>query len=276
MIVTRPPVLFISHGAPTYALSPGVAGAQLATLARMLPRPEAVLIVSPHWTTRGVEVGAALRPETIHDFGGFSPALYEIGYPVPGHFALASKARDQLTAAGWSATLDEGRGLDHGAWVPMRHLYPAADVPTFQVSMPASLDAESAYRLGAALAPLRDEGILIVGSGSLTHNLYEFRSSDGAVPEYAQQFEAWIREAVVTGDHDRLLQAMAIAPHARRAHPTPEHFLPLLVAAGASHGETASGLDGGFTHGVLSMQSYVFGAPTAAASSLKFEETLRG
>jgi 4,5-DOPA dioxygenase extradiol len=274
--MSRPPVLFISHGAPTYALEPGVAGARLGALGAALPRPRAVLIVSPHWTTREVQVGASLRPETIHDFGGFSPALYDIEYPVPSDFALAARTRDQLKAAGWPASLDERRGLDHGAWVPMRHLYPAADVPTFQVSMPASLDAAAAYRLGAALAPLRDEGILIIGSGSLTHNLYEFRSSDGAVPDYARQFVTWIRAAVVAGDHERLVQAMAIAPHARHAHPTPEHYLPLLVAAGASGGDTATVLDGGFTHGVLSMQSYVFGAPVAAAAPLNLEETLHG
>ncbi len=272
--MSRPPVLFISHGAPTYALAPGLAGAQLGALGRALPSPRAVLIVSPHWTTRETQVGAALRPETIHDFGGFAPALYEIDYPVPGDFSLASKVRAQLNDSGWPATLDERRGLDHGAWVPMRHLYPAADVPTFQVSMPASLDAASAYRLGQALAPLRDEGILIIGSGSLTHNLYEFRSSDGAVPEYAQLFTAWIRGAVTTGDHARLIRAMEIAPHARRAHPTPEHFLPLLVAAGASIGEPASVLDGGFTHGVLSMQSYVFGEPVACNLTFKSAEAL--
>ena len=169
------PSLFVSHGAPTFALHPGRAGAQLAELGRLLPRPRAVVLVSPHWMTRGVKVTGALRPETLYDFGGFDPRLRDLVYPAPGDPALAQRIATLLTEAGWTASVDPVRGLDHGAWVPLMHLYPKAEVPVLQVSMPHDLDAQSAHALGQALAPLGAEGVLVLGSGSLTHNLYEFR-----------------------------------------------------------------------------------------------------
>ena len=272
--MSRIPTLFISHGAPTYAVAPGLSGGQLASLGQALAKPKAVLVVSPHWTTPEVRIGAATQQETIHDFGGFPPALYQLRYPVQGNPPLAAKTRELLISAGWSATLDVERGLDHGAWVPLRHLYPKADVPTIQVSMPAKLDASSAYAFGQTLAPLADEGVLIIGSGSLTHNLYEFRSANSEEPAYAKEFVAWVRKTVLSGDRSRLQQTLELAPHAKRAHPTSEHFLPLLVAAGAADGAQGSSgtvdvIDGGFTHGVLSMESYVFApghAPSLAAS----------
>jgi 4,5-DOPA dioxygenase extradiol len=260
----RLPSLFISHGAPTYALEPGAAGARLARLGRILPRPQAILVVSPHWMTARPQATLALRPRTIHDFGGFDPALYELAYPAEGHPVLALRALELLREAGWQATPDADRGLDHGAWVPLRHLYPAADVPVFQVSMPVSLDARKAYEYGRTLAPLADEGVLIVGSGSLTHNLYEVRIGHGDAEAYAAEFALWIRDAVMQGDHDRLQQALVLAPHARRAHPTAEHFLPLLVAAGAAgQALPASVIEGGITHGVLAMDSFLFGLDVA-------------
>jgi len=258
--MARWPSLFVSHGAPTFAIEPGLAGPKLTALGRALPRPRAVLVVSPHWMTPSPRVGLTARPQTIHDFGGFDPALYEIGYPVEGHPALAQRALDVLRDAGWPAQPDERRGLDHGAWVPLRHLYPAADVPAFQVSLPARLDGDSAWAFGAALAPLADDGVLIVVSGSLTHNLAEFRAGAGSDEPYAAEFAAWVREAVVQGDGARLRQALAQAPHARRAHPTPEHFWPLLVAAGAAASPRATVIEGGITHAVLSMDAFVFGA----------------
>jgi 4,5-DOPA dioxygenase extradiol len=261
----RLPSLFVSHGAPTFALEPGLAGPKLTALGLALPRPRAVLVVSPHWMTPSPRVGFAARPQTIHDFGGFDPALYEITYPVDGHPALAQRALDLLAQAGWTPQPEERRGLDHGAWVPLRHLYPAADVPAFQVSLPSRLDSDSAWAFGAALAPLADEGVLIVGSGSLTHNLAEFRAGTGRdttdAAAYASEFAAWVREAVTEGDSARLRQTLSQAPHARRAHPTTEHFWPLLVAAGAAIAALpATVIDGGITHGVLSMDSFVFGA----------------
>jgi 4,5-DOPA dioxygenase extradiol len=258
--MNRLPTLFVSHGAPTFALEPGLAGPQLTALGRALPTPRAVLIVSPHWMTRGARVGLAGQPATIHDFGGFPQPLYEITYPVAGHTALAQRALETLQRAGWAAQGDEHRGLDHGAWVPLLYLYPDGDVPVFQVSLPHGLDAAGAWAFGQALAPLRDEGVLVVGSGSLTHNLYEFRAGHGDDAAYATEFVAWVRDAVRQGDSARVRRALDDAPHAQRAHPTTEHFLPLLVAAGAAgEGAGAEVIDGGITHGVLSMDSFVFG-----------------
>ncbi|OSZ66155.1 dioxygenase [Hydrogenophaga sp. IBVHS2] len=259
----RLPSLFVSHGAPSFALDPGIAGPRLAALGRALPRPAAVLVVSPHWMTAAPVVGTVGQPETIHDFGGFAPALYQLSYPAPGHPALAEQARRALVAAGWPASVDARRGLDHGAWVPLMHLFPGADIPVFQVSLPARLDADRAWAFGQALAPLAGQGVLIVGSGSLTHNLYEFRGGHGDDEAYVQAFADWVRGAVEQADGDRLRCALRDAPQAQRAHPTAEHFWPLLVAAGAS--DTGQGpaagwtLEGGIAHGVLSMDSYVFG-----------------
>lgn len=262
--MSRLPSVFISHGAPTFALEPGLAGPQLAALGRALPRPEAVLVVSPHWMTPSPRVGLAAQPQTIHDFGGFDPALYRIEYAAPGHPRLAQRAVETLNAAGWTAHADERRGLDHGAWVPMLHLFPRADVPVFQVSLPSRLDAASAWALGEALAPMANDGVLIVGSGSLTHNLAEFRGHHGADEAYAKEFAAWVREAVATGDGARLRRTLAESPHAARAHPTTEHFWPLLVAAGAAPAQDSwKVLDGGIAHGVLSMDAFVFGAAAA-------------
>ncbi|HRO36972.1 class III extradiol ring-cleavage dioxygenase [Thauera sp.] len=258
------PTLFVSHGAPTFALEPGRAGAGLAALGRSLPRPRAVLVVSPHWMTRQPQVTLSLRPETIHDFGGFGRALHELHYPAEGAHLAALRALELLQQAGRPATGDADRGLDHGAWVPLLHLYPEADVPVFQVSLPMGLDAEGAWQYGRALAPLADEGVLIVGSGSVTHNLYEVRFGDPQAEVYAGEFAAWVRAAVLAGDADRLRRTLEIAPHAHRAHPTTEHFLPLLVAAGAaSQLEPATVIEGGVLHGVLSMDSFMFGTDLA-------------
>ena len=259
-MMARLPSLFVSHGAPTFAIDPGLAGPRLAALGRSLPRPQAVLVVSPHWMTPTPRVGTTAQPATIHDFGGFDPALYRIGYPASGHPRLAQRTVERLQQAGWTAQADERRGLDHGAWVPLLHLYPDADVPAFQVSLPSRLDADRAWALGEALAPLADEGVLVVGSGSLTHNLEEFRIGHGDDEAYVAAFAAWVREAVEQGDAARLRRTLDDAPHARRAHPTPEHFWPLLVAAGAAGAmRPAQVIEGGIVHGMLAMDSYGFG-----------------
>jgi 4,5-DOPA dioxygenase extradiol len=256
--MNRLPSLFISHGAPTFALEPGTAGPQLTALGRELPRPEAVLVVSPHWMTAEPRVTTSARPHTIHDFGGFGAALFDVTYPADGHPVLAARTIETLRAAGWMAVADPRRGLDHGAWVPLLHLYPEADVPVFQVSMPSALDPASAFEFGRTLAPLASEGVLIVGSGGLTHNLHALRfgmEQDEPSAEFAQ----WMRESVARGDRDRVLRALEIAPHARHAHPTPEHYLPLPIAAGAAPADEAEILEGGMAYGVLAMDSYVFG-----------------
>lgn len=266
----RLPSLFVSHGAPTFALEPGLAGPRLAALGRTLPRPQAVLVVSPHWMTPSPRVGTSVQPETVHDFGGFDPALYRLAYPARGHPALARRTVERLVQAGWPAEADERRGLDHGAWVPLLHLFPQADVPVFQVSLPSRFDAAGAWAFGQALAPLADEGVLVVGSGSLTHNLQEFRGGQGPAEPYVEAFAAWVREAVERADAARLLRTLEDAPGARRAHPTTEHFWPLLVAAGASCAPDAGAgprpatvIEGGVAHGMLAMDSYAFGLERA-------------
>lgn len=265
------PTVFVSHGAPSFAIEPGRAGRALNALAETLPRPAAVLMVSPHWMTHDVQVSTSPKPHTLDDFAGFEPELHTLTYPSPGHPELAQRAIDALRDAGWAAQANPRRGLDHGAWVPLRHLYPEADIPVFQVSMPASLDARRAWNLGAALAPLRQAGVLIIGSGSLTHNLYEFDGGPAAPEPYVVEFANWIADAVGRGDTAQLLNALVEAPHARRAHPSAEHFLPLLVAAGAASGQrvdeqghvdagglTGRRIDGDVLYGMLSMDGFVF------------------
>jgi 4,5-DOPA dioxygenase extradiol len=252
-----------------FALEPGLLGPNLRAIGQLLGGVTAVLVVSPHWQTRGVRVGTSAAPETIHDFGGFPAPLYQLQYPAPGAPALAQDAARLLAQAGFEVVLDERRGLDHGAWVPLRYLFPQGDMPVFQVSLPHDIDAAGALRLGQALAPLRECGVLVVGSGSLTHNLYEFRQHIRD-PEYAQGFADWVRAAVAARDVATLVDYRRRAPHAERAHPTEEHYLPLLVAVGASFDTDAARLvEGGMTHGVLSMDSFAFGLPDAAHAALE-------
>jgi 4,5-DOPA dioxygenase extradiol len=239
----------------------------LNTLGRQLSGSKtvkAVLVVSPHWQTHDVTVMTTPAPETVYDFGGFPAALYDLQYPVAGHPQLAAEVRRLLTKAGWTGEVDARRGLDHGAWVPLRHLLPNADIPVFQVSMPVDLDTVSAFELGKALAPIRESGVMIVASGSMTHNLYEFRHSGAIEQDYAVEFTHWIRQAVISHDIEGLLNYRQRAPYAQRAHPTEEHFLPLLVALGArGDAEATQIIEGGVTNGVLSMESYAWGMTNA-------------
>ena len=263
---TSRPVLFVSHGAPMLAVEPGLAGKRLAELGRELPRPDAIVILSAHWMTRDeVSVTASAAPSTIHDFGGFPDALYQIQYPAPGAPALAAQIVDMLAAAGWKSGLNADRGLDHGAWVPLLYLAPEADIPVVQVSMPVSLDTRSAWQLGQALKPLRDMNVLIVASGSLTHNLYEFRGATPHGAQYVKDFAAWTAKTLASGNLDQLLDYKQYAPSAQRAHPTDEHYLPLFIALGAVGEDYATRvLEGGVTYGVLAMDSYLFSSPGAA------------
>lgn len=264
--MSRAPVLFVSHGSPMFAVEPGRLGPQLAALGRRLEGVRAVLVVSPHWQTRGVRVMTTLRPETVHDFGGFPPALYRLGYPVAGAPEFATEAMRLLQAAGFEVAPDPTRGLDHGAWVPLRHLLPAGRLPVFQVSLPLDLDTAGALRLGRALAPLRAQGVLIVGSGSLTHNLDEFRRQVRDA-DYARAFADWVADAAARGDTEALVHYRSRAPFAGRAHPTEEHYLPLLVAAGAAEGDPPpQRLEGGVTYGTLCMDAYLWGAPADTAA----------
>lgn len=266
------PTLFISHGSPTFALEPGLLGPQLGALGRSLPRPRAVMVVSPHWMTHGIEVLAADRLDTIHDFGGFPRALYALQYPAPAAPEIATEVVAVLSRHGVKASANLTRGRDHGAWVPLMHLYPAADVPLIQLSQPSTPSPLALLELGQALAPLRERGVLIVASGSLTHNLHDLRreqAPDTGVEAYSRQFAQWVWAQIEQGDLGALLDYRAQAPHALRAHPTDEHFLPLFVAIGAAGNDwsTARRIAGGVTYGVLSMDSYSFGATSEVAAT---------
>lgn len=254
-------MLFVSHGAPTFAIEPGLLGPQLRALGEQLQGLAAILVVSPHWQTRDIRVQATPQPETVHDFGGFPAALYSIEYPAHGDPALAQQTLEVLRDAGLPVTLDSGRGLDHGAWVPLLHLMPGAELPVFQVSMPYTLDTAAALRLGQALAVLRTRGVLIMASGGMTHNLGEFRAHFSSPQAYALEFTQWVRDAVLQNDLERIVDYRRLAPHAQRAHPSEEHFLPLLTALGAAGGDAVQAIDGGMTHGMLSMESYTWGLP---------------
>ena len=202
--MTTAPALFISHGSPMFALDPGQLGPNLARLGERLTALTAIVIVSPHWQTLGVRVTGTELPETIHDFGGFPAPLYALQYPARGATQFAADIVEDLRKAGFDAAIDPRRGLDHGAWVPLRHLKPNADVPVLQVSLPRGIATAGALQLGRALAPLRARGVLVIGSGSLTHNLYEFRQHI-ADPEYAQAFADWVDAAVRRYDVSALL-----------------------------------------------------------------------
>lgn len=258
--MTTMPTLFVSHGAPTFALEPGEAGRELAALARTLPAPRAILVASPHWMTAGVSVTTSERPETIHDFGGFPRPLYDLRYPAPGAPELAERAISLLAAAGVDARAEPHRGLDHGAWVPLLHMYPEASVPVVQVSMPGRRPASWFHAFGQALSPLREEGVLILGSGSLTHNLYEFTGGAAGTEPYVQAFAQWIADTLAANDVDALLDYRRLAPHAERAHPTDEHLMPLMFAHGAAgrHPVAKRLAASDVRYGMLAMDAYVF------------------
>lgn len=256
------PTLFVAHGAPTLALETTPAHRFLRTLGAELPRPRAIVVASAHWESPHPAVTGALAPDTIHDFHGFPPALYELRYPAPGDPALALRVAELLRSADWQATVDSARGLDHGAWVPLSLAWPDARIPVVQVSLLAGGDAAAHYRMGAALAPLRDDEVLVVGTGGITHNLRGFRGQpvDAEPPVEVVEFAEWVKDGLQAREHERLLGWEAQAPSAQYNHPTPEHLLPLFVALGAAGPDaTATPLFRGYEFGVLAMDAWRFG-----------------
>lgn len=219
------PTLFIGHGSPMNALQDNEFTRAWTALGQRLPRPRAILAISAHWETKGVLITAAERQRTIHDFYNFPPELYAVEYPAPGDPALAKRIEAMLAPYA-RADLD-GWGLDHGTWSVLRFLYPEADIPVLQISMNTRLSLADHYRVGEALASLRDEGVLILGSGNIVHNLRLFDRSDLAAQPWAEAFNGAVKDRVLAGDHQALVDYQAL-PHAELAVPETEHYLPLL------------------------------------------------
>lgn len=242
------PSLFISHGSPMLALNKTPAHAFLRELGKRLS-PKAVVVVSAHWESLSLKVSTSAKPETIHDFGGFPRALFECQYPAPGEPELAERLAELLGAERVE------RGFDHGAWVPLSLMFPDAKVPVVSLSLPVRWSNQELVALGERLSALRGEGMLIIGSGSLTHNLYEIMPQESPVPAWVDEFATWVSERLIANDREALL-SWERAPYAQENHPTPEHFQPLLVAMGA--GGDAKQLHHSVEHGVLAMDVYAF------------------
>jgi 4,5-DOPA dioxygenase extradiol len=259
----RLPAIFVSHGAPTLALDDGPTARFLQELGRALPRPKGILVVSAHWLTTQPAVSTAAQPETLHDFGGFGPELEAIQYRAPGASELAARAKVLLDAAGL-ATAVAVRGLDHGAWVPLLHMYPDADVPVTQLAVQPRRDSAHHFAVGRALAPLLDEGWLVLASGGISHNLPEFmrRRGAGEPPAWVGAFTRWFAERLAAGAIDDVLVWRERAPEPALNHPTDEHLLPLFVALGAG-GLPARRVHEAVDHAVIALDAYAFG-PGAA------------
>jgi 4,5-DOPA dioxygenase extradiol len=255
------PSLFLSHGAPTLPLDDCPARDFLKSLGGSLPRPRAILVISAHWETQAPAVNRVAINDTIHDFSGFPEALYRMRYPVAGSCALAERTGELLNAAGFVSGADDARGLDHGAWVPLMLIYPNADIPVVQLSIQTALGPEHHFKLGRALAALREEGVLVVATGSFTHNLRTMARGqmDAPEPAWCAEFSDWIHASLAQGRVADLLAYRKLAPHAAQAHPTDEHFLPLFAALGAGgEGASAKRLHRSTTFGSLRMDAYAF------------------
>ncbi len=255
------PSLFISHGSPMLALRPSPARDFLGGLAALLRRPKAIVVASGHWETEGPEVSGVTVNGTIHDFYGFPPALYAIRYPAPGSPELAEHIARLLHEAGLTAEIDRARGLDHGAWVPLWLMYPGHDIPVLQLALQSRGGPPHHLRLGRAIAALREQDVLVIGSGSFTHNLARPRApeQDAPAPPDIVAFADWMHAALTGQRTDDLLDYRSKAPYAALQHPTEEHLLPLFVALGAAgEGARATRLHASTTWGTLRMDAYSF------------------
>ncbi|SED37534.1 4,5-DOPA dioxygenase extradiol [Pseudomonas mohnii] len=253
------PSLYISHGSPMLALEPGASGPALARLAAELPKPKAIVIVSAHWESNELLVSGNPRPDTWHDFGGFPKALFEVEYPAPGDPQLAAEVVELLKASNLPARIDSNRPFDHGVWVPLSLMYPQADIPIVQVSLPTRGGPALQAHVGQALSSLRQHGVLLIGSGSITHNLREldWHAGPESVEPWAQAFRDWMVEKLAANDEAALNDYRQRAPNAVRNHPSDEHLLPLYFARAA--GGDFSIAHQGFTMGALGMDIYRFG-----------------
>lgn len=253
------PAAFLAHGSPMQAVERDDFTAELRRWAERIPKPRAVVVVSAHWESRGaVRVTGSAKPPLIYDFSGFPPELYDVRYPSPGDPALAREVASLL-----HAEIEPSRGLDHGAWVPLYHAFPAADAPVVEVSLPESRTSDDVARMGRALAPLRERGVLLVGSGGIVHNLRRVRLDDKTAPvePWAEEFDRWVAARVESLDLDGLASYRPNAPHAELSVPTPEHFDPVFFVLGAAlPGDRVLPIHAGFQYGSLSMRSFALSA----------------
>jgi len=257
------PSLFISHGSPMTAITDTPAHRWLKSMAADLPRPKAILIATAHFEYEFPVFSADVKPQMIYDFGGFPKPLYDIVYAAPGDPDLAMRAAQTVHAAGYKTALAKDRGFDHGTWVPLKLMYPDADIPVVQLSIESNEDSAYHIALGRALAPLREEGVMIIGSGSLTHNLYELsrsgRNLETPPRDWVVEFTEWIADKVQAGDEEALAQYRSRAPHAERNHPRDEHFLPLPFAFGAGGpGTKGQRIHASYDYGYLAMDAFLF------------------
>jgi 4,5-DOPA dioxygenase extradiol len=258
----RMPALFVGHGSPMNAIERNEFHLAWRALGRRLPRPRAILCVSAHWETRNAYVTATDVPETIHDFYGFPRALFDVRYPAPGDPTLARHVAELVASE--RVRLDPGRGLDHGAWGVLVAMYPAADVPVVQLSIDTSQPGSRHYALARQLAPLRDEGILVMGSGNIVHNLRQFDFRDPAPLAWAERSDAEIRGHVAAASHESLVDYPGSSPDARLAVPTPEHYLPLLYAIALQQPGEPAEIFNDTVRGSISMTSVLIGASPQA------------
>ena len=265
--IDRMPVVFFGHGNPMYALGDNRYADAWNAIGRSLAKPRAVLMISAHWETRGIAVTAMDRPRTIHDFGGFPPELFAVRYDPPGDPALAARVRELLDPD--TVALDQRWGLDHGTWAVLRHVFPDADVPVVQLSLDATRPPRAHLELARRLAPLRDEGILVAGSGNIVHNL---RTMDWEHPDlafaWATRFDRWARDRFESGDSEAIADYAAGGEDARLSAPTAEHFLPLLYVAALRRTDDSVDFPvEGIEHGSIGMRTCRAGAPITSNST---------
>ena len=261
----RMPVLFLGHGTPMNAIEDNRWSQAFRGIAETIPRPKAILAISAHWWTQGSYLTGNAQPKTIHDFGGFPKALFEVQYPAPGSPDLASRVRSLLASqTDPAATVTDDWGLDHGTWSVLRHMVPGADIPVVQLSLDGRLSPQQHFDLARALQALREEGVLILGSGNITHNLRDamgrVAEGDTAIPDWAQAYDRDVTQALEQRDAQHLVRSWPEGRHARQAHPHPDHWFPLLYAFAASddRDEVTFPIEG-FDLGSISMRAVRWG-----------------
>jgi 4,5-DOPA dioxygenase extradiol len=273
--MARTPTLFVSHGSPLLAVVDSAARRFLKDLGTRLPAPSCVIAVSAHYDTPMITVTASAEPETIHDFGGFPDELYRLRYPAPGSPEVAGDIAARLNAAGLPARIDPTRGLDHGAWIPLKLMFPRAEVPVLQVSIGTRRSPQEHFAMGRALRSYRDAGALILGSGGATHNLALYahargRDDDSEPPEWVEAFNEWTAGAIAARRFDDLFRYAELAPYAAQNHPTPEHYLPLFVTLGAAYDdEPGVRIHASYDRGLLSLDAYSFGLAAPPARDIR-------